>query len=292
MKNLPPLAPLASFRAAARHESFTRAALDLHVTHGAVSRAVRQLEEHFGFPLFERRNRGVFLTERGKMFADRIDALFSGLEAACDELRNAPAGQRLSVSCEPTLAMRWLMPRLEEFRRIAPDVDILLSTAGGPIDLASRGVDLAIRRSDFSLPGTGHVVVLGREAVGPVCSPAYWQGNAHGPKRVLHTRTRPRAWAEWAQRSGQTVEIGSIGSERFFDHFYFILQAAVAGLGMAIGPYPLVCDDLENGLLVAPCGFVDTPFEYVALCREEPAPGGRVQRFLDWLEASLGLPRD
>ena len=111
---------------------------------------------------------------------------------------------------------------------------------------------------------------------------------ANGPKRVLHTRTRPRAWAEWAQRSGQGVEIGS---ERFFDHFYFILQAAVAGLGMAIGPYPLVCDDLENGLLVAPCGFVDTPFEYVALCREEPASGGRVQRFLDWLEASLGLPR-
>lgn len=287
MHRLPPLGPLASFRAASRHESFTRAAQDLHVTHGAVSRAIRQLEDFFGFPLFERLNRGVRLTERGRVFADRVNSLFSGLEDACDQLRESGTNRRLSVSCEPTLAMRWLMPRLEDFHRAAPDVDVHLSTAGGSIDLAAQGVDLAIRRSDFSWPEEYWHASLGRESVGPVCSPAYWENNEAGPKRMLHTRTRPKAWADWAHYSGTPLQEGS---EQFFDHFYFTLQAAVAGLGMAIGPYPLVRDGLESGLLVAPFGFRETPVEYVVLCREEPSGEGRTRRFIDWLDKTLALP--
>ena len=287
MNQLPPLAPLASFRAAARHENFTRAAQDLHVTHGAVSRAVKQLEEHFGFPLFERRNRGIRLTDRGRRFAEHVNALFDGLETACGQLRDLGSDRRISVSCEPTLAMRWLMTRIEDFRRTAPDVDVLLSTAGGPIDLAPTGVDLAIRRSDFTWSGDYWHASLGRETIGPVCSPAYWAQQTGQPIRALHTRTRPGAWRDWSLLAASPP---AIGSERFFDHFYFTLQAAAAGLGMAIGPHPLVRDDLENGLLTAPFGFAETSVEYVVLCREEPPRDGRIRRFIDWLADELALP--
>ncbi|MGE4505174.1 MAG: LysR family transcriptional regulator [Desulfovibrionaceae bacterium] len=322
---LPPLNPLASFLAAARHGSFTRAAQELNVTHGAVSRAVRQLEDHFGVELFERRNRGIHLTPRGRDFAGRVEGVFAELEEACERLAAGEAGRRLSVSCEPTLAMRWLMPRLEEFHRAVPGVDVLLSTAGGPIDLSEQGVDLAVRRSDFSWPGHYWHLSLGRERIGPVCSPGYWReinggkgpgkdtgkggeggecvgeclGGRHaGPVRLLHTRTRPGAWADWRalQKGGPGSEresgpgSGPEGtSERFHDHFYFSLQAAQAGLGMAMGPEPLVRDALEQGMLVAPYGFAATQAEYVVISRKKPRPGGDGEAFVAWLRERLAL---
>lgn len=287
MNNLPPLSPLPSFWAAARHSSFSKAAQELNVTHGAVSRAVRQLEDFFGFDLFERRNRGVHLTEKGKRFARRIDTLFSDLESACEELRSAGPG-KLSVSCEPTLAMRWLMPRLDGFHRVLPDVEVLLSTAGGPIDLSEKGVHLAIRRSDFAWPARYWHVPLGKEAIGPVCSPAYWEENRKAPKRLLHTRTRPEAWADWRHHAGDVIETAE---ERFFDHFFFSLQAAAAGLGMAVGPFSMVQDAVEQGLLVAPFGFTVTDVDYVVICRTEPEPDGPARAFIHWLRETLALPR-
>ncbi|WP_338669276.1 LysR substrate-binding domain-containing protein [Pseudodesulfovibrio methanolicus] len=288
MTNLPPLAPLASFRAAARHGSFTKAAQELHVTHGAVSRAVKQLEGFFGFELFERRNRGIYLTDRGRAFAAQVETLFAGLERTCEELKTTSPAPRLSVSCEPTLAMRWLMPRLDDFHRAAPDAEVLLSTAGGLIDLSEQGVDLAIRRSDFAWSGRYHSESLGREPIGPVCSPAYWAAHEHTPKRLLHTRTRPSAWTDWKGLSGQTPDADA---EQYFDHFYFSLQAATAGLGLAIGPLPMVRDALAQNLLVAPYGFTTTPTDYVVITRRPPAPDSPAQAFITWLTQTLDLPR-
>lgn len=288
MTNLPPLTPLASFLAAARHGNFTRAAQELHVTHGAVSRAVKQLEEFFGFELFERRNRGIHLTDRGRTFAARVETLFAGLGRACEELKAEPSAPRLSVSCEPTLAMRWLMPRLDDFHRAFPGTEVLLSTAGGPIDLSEQGVDLAIRRSDFAWPGRYHHQSLGREPIGPVCSPAYWAAHEHTPKRLLHTRTRPTAWTDWKGLSDQTPDADA---EQYFDHFYFSLQAATAGLGLAIGPLPMVRDALAQNLLVAPYGFTTTPIDYVVITRRPPKPDSPARSFITWLTQTLDLPR-
>jgi DNA-binding transcriptional LysR family regulator len=287
MDNLPPLTPLASFRAAARHESFTRAAQELHVTHGAVSRAVKQLEEFFGFPLFDRRNRGIRLTDRGRLLAERTELMFAGLERTCEDLRAMSRTPKLSVSCEPTLAMRWLMPRLDDFHRAVPGVEVLLSTAGGPIDLSEQGVDLAVRRSDFTWPGRYHHQSLGREPIGPVCSPAYWAAHEHTPKRLLHTRTRPSAWTDWKTLSGRAPESDG---EQFFDHFYFSIQAAAAGLGLAIGPQPMVQDALDQNLLTAPYGFATSPIDYVAITRRPPSPDSPAQTFISWLEKALNLP--
>jgi DNA-binding transcriptional LysR family regulator len=274
--------------AAARHGSFTRAAQELHVTHGAVSRAVKQLEEFFGFELFERRNRGIYLTDRGRTFAARVETLFTGLERACEELRTEPSASKLSVSCEPTLAMRWLMPRLDDFNRTVPGIEVLLSTAGGPIDLSEQGVDLAIRRSDFTWPGRYHHRSLGREPIGPVCSPAYWKAHEHTPKRLLHTRTRPAAWTDWRTLSGQPPESDA---EQYFDHFYFSLQAATAGLGLAIGPLPIVQDALAQNLLFAPYGFATTLIDYVVITRRPPKTDSPAQAFINWLTKALDLPQ-
>jgi DNA-binding transcriptional LysR family regulator len=279
---------LASFRAAARHGSFTKAAEELHVTHGAVSRAVKQLEEFFGFELFERRNRGIHLTDRGRAFAAHVETMFAGLARTCEELKAEPSSARLSVSCEPTLAMRWLMPRLDAFHQTVPGSEVLLSTAGGPIDLSEQGVDLAIRRSDFTWPGRYHHQSLGREPVGPVCSPTYWAAHEHTPKRLLHTRTRPTAWTDWKALSGHAP---NTDAEQYFDHFYFSLQAATAGLGLAIGPLPMVRDALDQNLLVAPYGFTTTPINYVVITRRPPKPDSPVQAFTTWLTQTLDLPR-
>lgn len=281
--NLPPLGPLVSFCAAAKHQSFTKAAQELNLTHGAVSRAVKQLEDHFGQPLFQRRNRRIYLTDKGKFFADKATELLAGLESAAEQMRTDSA-RCLSVSCEPSLAMRWLMPRLGDFSQQLPDLDVHLSTAGGPIDLEAQNLDLAIRRSDFQWPENYWVTPLGFEHIGPVCHPDYWQRVQNTSAVILHTRTRPEAWDDWRGLTEHTI---NSDSEQYFDHFYFSLQAAVAGLGIGIGPHPLVADDIERGHLVAPFGFTQTDKEYVLLSLKNPQRDENLGAFVNWISKAL-----
>ena len=287
MKNLPPLKPLVSFRAAAKHRSLTKAAYELNLTHGAVSKAVKQLEDFFGFELFHRQNRGLHLTEKGKLLVSHVDIALSELEKACEAVRTPETKRRLSVSCEPTLAMRWLMPRLDEFYQANPNIDIHLSTEGGPIDLSAEGVHLAIRRSDFTWPPHYVSTSLGNESIGPVCSPTYWDINQNKPKQLIHTRTRPEAWTDWKQLSDATTDTDS---EKYFNHFCYTLQAAVGGLGIAIGPDLLVQEDLKRGLLIAPYGFKKTPFEYVVLSLQNPQDNDDMNAFISWLKKEFESP--
>jgi DNA-binding transcriptional LysR family regulator len=283
-KNLPPLGPLVSFCAAAKHQSFTKAAQELNLTHGAVSRAVQQLEQYFDQPLFYRRNRRVYLTEQGRIFAEKATATLSDLEIASEKMRARQTDNCLSVSCEPSLAMRWLMPRLGAFYQAHPGVEVHLSTAGGPVDLAAQNLDLAIRRSDFQWPTDYWVTPLTREKIGPVCHPNYLPKLEKSTAVLLHTRTRPKAWANWEDMTENTIQTSS---ERFFDHFYFSLQAAVAGLGVAMGPEPLVTDDINMGHLIAPFGFSDTAIDYVVLSLKNPEQNNLLESFIFWLNKEL-----
>lgn len=290
---LPSLMALRCFEAAARHEHFSRAADELHLTHGAVSRAVRLLEDELGVALFERRSRRVFLTDAGRKLAQAVHDGLHLMRQAAHELRaEAARAQRWVLSCEPTLLMRWLIPRWPDFQAAYPGVDIHLAAAGGPFSF-DNGIDMAIRRNDFAWPAGYHAERLFAEKVGPVCRPdkvdAWFSGGRHdralkrGAPR-LHTRTRPDAWKEWAAAARQPA--GS-GRGQVFDHFYFSLQAAVAGLGVAIGPWHLVRDDLESGVLVAPMGFVEDGSHY---CLLTPAPvkdGSAQSMLLDWLKAMV-----
>ncbi|MEQ5775823.1 MULTISPECIES: LysR substrate-binding domain-containing protein [unclassified Thalassospira] len=279
-----PLAPLPAFEAAARHQSFSRAAEELNLTHGAISRAVAQIEERLGVDLFVRRNRRVYLTRAGERLLRTAETVLHDLDRAVEDIhRHDAQSPILSVSCEPSLAMRWLMPRLGRFREENPDLNVEMHMAGGPIDLLASGNDIAIRRRDFGLPDDYFVTPLWAEMAGPVCDPDCWQNilacdlsNA----RWLHSRTRSDAWDIWKKASGFK---GRPASEQYFDHFFFALQAAVNRLGTAIGSLPLVIDDLAAGRLCAPLGMAPTGVDYVMLSLDDPKKDRRITRFADWL---------
>lgn len=289
--SLPSLMALRCFEAAARHEHFSRAADELHLTHGAVSRAVRLLEDDLGVALFERRNRRVFLTDAGRKLAQAVHDGLHLIKQAANALRaDAARAQRWVLSCEPTLLMRWLIPRWPDFQAAYAGVDIHLAAAGGPFSF-DNGIDMAIRRNDFAWPAGYHAERLFAEKVGPVCRPdkvETWFSGSRDDRALkrsaprLHTRTRPDAWKEWAAAAHRTA--GS-GRGQVLDHFYFSLQAAVAGLGVAIGPWHLVRDDLESGVLVAPMGFVEDGSYYCLLTPEPVTAGSASSDLLDWLRA-------
>src|SRR5450830_1690740 len=166
---LPSLLALRCFEAAARLENFSRAAAELHLTHGAVSRAVRLLEDELGIALFERRSQRVFLTEAGRTLARAVGDGLNLMRQAVSELRASERRERRWVlSCEPTLLMRWLIPRWPDFQGRHPEIDVHLVAGGGPFSFAS-GIDLAIRRDDFPWPDSYHAESLFAEKVGPVC---------------------------------------------------------------------------------------------------------------------------
>lgn len=285
---LPSLLALRCFEAAARLENFTRAAESLHLTHGAVSRAIRLLEDDLGVPLFERRNRRVKLTEAGRSLARAVSQGLALMRESVAELRaRSRQPRRWVLSCEPTLLMRWLIPRWPDFQARHPGMEVHLVAGGGPFSF-DDGLDLAIRRDDFPWPAGYHAEALFPERVGPVCRPDRfndWFETTAGGTRLragallLHTRTRPDAWRDWA--AGRTALPGSRG--QVFDHFYFSLQAAVAGLGVAIGPWQLVRDDLASGVLAAPMGFEPDGSRYVLLSPAAPAPGSPHADLLAWL---------
>lgn len=278
----PVLSYLRAFEAAARLGSFVRAAEELHVTHGAISRQVKLLEQQLGVALFERRNRAIFLTPAGAVLAEAGGDVMARLGEAIRRLR-APAEHRpLVLSCEPTLAMRWLIPRLPGFRARHPELPAVhLLAAGGPVDFSRDRIDIALRRNDFAWADSAHAEPVGQELIGPVCSPA-GGGLAEAP--LLHTRTRPTAWARWSEISGHPAA-GS--RQQHFEHFYLSLQAAAAGLGTAIGSAYMVEDDLRAGRLRAPFGFVPDGSAYVLLSHEPFATDTRRVLFLAWLRDEM-----
>jgi len=283
------LPSLNCFRAAAELESFTLAGERLSLSHGAISRAVRLLETDLGTALFERRNRRVFLTEDGRRLYRAVEEGLGRIEREVAAIRARGDARPLTLSCEPTLMMRWLLPRLPGFQEQYPEVPLQLLAGGGPVP-PGRGIDLAIRRNDFTIPEQLVVAPLFDEETGPVCRPDkvevfFRQGDLSPEAPRLHTRTRPDAWATWQALSGAPQE-DTPGQT--FDHFYFSLQAAVAGLGVAIGPKRQVEDDLASGLLSAPLGFRKDGSSYVLLAPEAIEPGSGAGRVLAWLGEIAG----
>ena len=288
-RRLPPLSALPAFEAAARHQSFSRAAQELHLTHGAISRAVAQIEERIGVDLFIRRNRRVYLTTAGKRLFKAATETLNTLNQMVEEIhRHDKASPFLTVSCEPSLAMRWLMPRLGGFHEKYPDLNVDLRMAGGPIDLLSENCDIAIRRTDFGIPEDYHVTLLCEELAGPVCTQDYWEKYSQEDlfnANWLHSRTRPNAWNDWINRSD--LEKESPKSEQHFDHFFYALQAAQDKLGVAIGSTPLVSDDLEKQRLIAPLGMEKTGYSYAALTLNNLQQDPRIKAFCDWLREQV-----
>ncbi|WP_394541055.1 LysR substrate-binding domain-containing protein [Lysobacter enzymogenes] len=287
---LPPLGALRCFEAAARLGSFTRAAQELHLTHGAISRAVRSIEDALGVALFERRSQRVHLTAAGERLRDAAAAAFDLLGATVRELRAPPRKPALVLSCEPSLLMRWLIPRLPALQAAHPHIALQLVAGGGPVGFDA--VDLAIRRNDFAWGREVHATHLFDERIGPVCSPAWRDAQVGGAGRgarlapdacLLHSATRPGAWRDWARAARRRLPPQAAGQR--FEHFYFSLQAAAAGVGAAIGPWQLVRDEIESGVLAAPFGFVADGSGYYLLSPQPARAGTPAALLAAWLRA-------
>jgi DNA-binding transcriptional LysR family regulator len=285
------------FEAAARHQNFARAAEELHLTHGAISRQIRQLEDALGVPLFERRNRAVFLTEAGQTLHAAATQSIDLLASAAERIRAPAPNAALVVSCEPTIAMRWLIPRLARFSAMHPEIPVHLMAAGGPVDFAVQGIDVALRRNDFAFDPSWHTCELAPERVGPVCRPD--QASAALADAVrLHTRTRPDAWQRWARSAGVAlpgypdVTKAASGGQRdaWYEHFYLSLQAAAAGLGWAVASEWMAADELADGRLTAPRGFVPDGSAYHLISPVPFARDSRREALLQWLRAELARP--
>ncbi|MFF5971590.1 LysR substrate-binding domain-containing protein [Streptomyces sp. NPDC012769] len=291
--SLPPLTTLLPFEAAVRHASMTAAARELHVTHGAVSRQVQNLEKALGTSLFERGTRSLRPTAQARRLAAAVREALDLIEAAAEEISGRGPGGPLALSCEPTLLMRWLIPRLPELAARHPELTVHLSAGGGPPDFARDTVDVALRRDDFPVPEGVSRVPLFAEWIGPVCRPELAERLAtdgYEGVTLLHTGTRPAAWDDWRRLTGHTVPssvTATTGSapQQTFEHFYLALQAAVAGMGVAVGPYALVHDDLVGGRLAAPYGFVADGTGYGLLSPRPPERDARIAALLGWLRA-------
>ncbi|MFC0400165.1 LysR substrate-binding domain-containing protein [Paraburkholderia rhizosphaerae] len=256
MRRLPPLNALRAFDAAARQLSISAAAHELHVTHSAVSHQVRQLERWLGKALFVRHAAGVRLTTEGQSLKQVVDQTFSMLAARCAEITEQLTVTEIVLGAPASFLSNWLIPRLDRFEAAYPEIRLRLQTITTMEDLQRHVVDCLIV-SGRNWPADIEVSRLFDETIGPVCVPG-WPHRISTPtdligQPLLHTTSRPQAWAEWASRN--EVDPAKFVEGRRFDHLSLLLEAAAAGLGIAIAPALLVERELSQGRLLAPLGF-------------------------------------
>lgn len=291
-QDLPPLNALRAFEAAARLNSVSQAANELNVTHGAVSRQVRSLEEHLGVALFSKEGRGLKLTDAGIRLRDVSAELFNRLRSTCAELQQGQADAPFVLACPGSLLARWFIPRLDRLNRELPELRLQLSASEGELDPRRSGVDATLWFAEPPWPADMQVFELAAERIGPVLSPRYAQFAAlhQAPaaallgEPLLHTSSRPQAWPSWAASNGLDSSALKLGQG--FEHLYYLLEAAAAGLGVAIAPQQLVADDLTAGRLVAPWGFVETSAR-LALWVPIRSRNNRAERLAQWLRQEL-----
>lgn len=253
-RSLPSYALLRSFESAARHDSFTQAAEELHLTQSAVSRQVKELEEMIGTTLFRRVGRRVVLTEAGRRFAADLAIDLENLKQSV--VRAIAAGERnlsFRVGILPTFASRWLIPRLPTFLSSHPNIEIRLETRTVPFDLTRERFDVAIHFGKADWPDARMTKLFDEEML-PVASPKFRDAYIlNEPARLLeapllHLITRESAWIDWFAMNG--ISDKRLLSGRHFDQFSMIISAAVSSIGAALLPKYLIEPELEGEVLV------------------------------------------
>ncbi|QKE65115.1 LysR family transcriptional regulator [Aquipseudomonas campi] len=291
-QELPPLNALRAFEVAARLQSVSQAADELSVTHGAVSRQIRVLEEQLGVALFSKDGRGVKLTDAGIRLRDAAGEAFERLRTTCAELKQQQVDAPFVLGCPGSLLARWFIPRLDRLNRELPELRLQLSASEGELDPRRPGVDATLCFAEPPWPADMQVFELAAERIGPVLSPrsprfadlAQAPAGALLGEPLLHTVSRPQAWPQWAR--AQQLDATRLQLGQGFEHLYYLLEAAAAGLGVAIAPQQLVADDLAGGRLLAPWGFVETPAR-LALWVPARTRDSRAERLAEWLREEL-----
>jgi len=290
--DLPPLNALRAFEATARLNSVSQAAEALHVTHGAVSRQIKVLEEHLGVALFVKDGRGIKLTDAGVRLRDASGEAFDRLRRVSTVLSSDVSEAQFVLGSSGSLLARWFIPRLGRLKADLPELRLHLSAGEGDLDPRRPGLDALLVYAEPPWPADMQVYVLAEERIGPVLSPHFAgfdrlrdaPANALLDEALLHTTSRPQAWPTWAGQQG--LDPAGLQYGQAFEHLYYLLEAAVAGLGVAIAPQPLVADDLRAGRLSAPWGFSPTRAA-LALWVPRRAADGRAEQLAQWLRREL-----
>jgi LysR family transcriptional regulator, glycine cleavage system transcriptional activator len=288
--NLPSLSALRTFEAAGRHMSFTRAALEMHITQSAVSRQIRGLEDMLGVRLFNRADQRVTLTEVGQAYLRDISSALDRIQDSTLRLLTKHTGSMLTLATPPAFGMRWLIPRLPAFHKAHPEIMVSLLTRADVFDFAAESVDAAIHYGHDEWPGAETIRLLG-DTMALVASPAYLAqrkpitepADLRDAVLMQHMR-RPTTWADWLAAAHAT-EINAWAGPRF-EHYYMLIQAALAGLGLALIPSIIVAEEIESGRLVQPfkTGYVGEDV-YCLVYPEVKRGDSNLQRLREWLVA-------
>lgn len=287
MRKLPPLNAVRTFEAAARHVSFTHAAEELLVTHGAVSRQVALLEEWFGVKLFRRAPSQLSLTPAGQVYFREVTAILDRLALASMDMQQHLAPAVLRVNAPPTFTMRWLLGRISTFQRKRPDVELRLTTSLGQVNAKDLSSDIAIRGEQPAMPGWQSIHFM-TELIAPVChSDLLERGQLKTPDDLIkHTLitylTEPYDWRQWLLSAGG--EMSSNQTMLRFEQMYFALQATQERMGVGLYPLFLVIDDLVENKLCLPFGPLGLrKRSYSALFRDDVKDWNAISDFCAWL---------
>jgi len=294
-RRLPPLNALRAFESAARHLNFSRAADELSVTPGAVSHQIQNLEDYVGASLFKRTSRGLLLTDSAQTALPALREAFDRLAEAASLLTAAVDGRRLTITAPPSFAAKWLVPRLGRFEAGYPQVDVWMSADIELVDFASTDVDLAIRYGAGPYPGL-EVIRLMRESVLPVMSPELAAANPVSTpgdlaRHVLLHDGSPVAdescpdWTMWLAARGARGFDANRGPR--FNQSSLVIEAAVAGRGVALAKRALAQDDLDMGRLIAPPmgAAMSVDFAYYLVHPKAKGRLPQVKAFVGWIQA-------
>ena len=278
---------LRAFEATARLQSFSAAADELSVTHGAVSRHIRMLEDSLGLPLLNRTAHGTKPTEEGQRFAEGLSRAFNLIQSSIEQVKPVS----LTLSCSESIMMYWLIPRLGRFHEEHPGVELRYNMSHGSVDFTRDNIGVAIRLSTIEPPLEVVRSDVVTEWIGPVCSAEYLRtlrlssAADLARARLMVSRTRLHAWLDWSRCCGQ--DTGELRIDETFDHFYLLIQAAKCGLGLANVPRMLVRDDLNSGALVAPLGFAAGPNRLEIWVAPHLSRHADTVKLVDWLTDEL-----
>jgi len=292
MRPLPPLNALRVFEVAARTGSYAAAATELGLTHGAVSRQIGALEAWLGQRLFARAGRRMVATPIARVFAAEVSLSFDRLITAAEACGRPGARRMLRVSAPTSFAMRWLIPRLDSFHQAHPQIEVAVTTVTTVHEELRGGFDVAIRRGfagEGNWPRYQATPVLD-EADTLIMSPALFakcpiRSPADIEKHVLLTsETRPGDWTDWLEVAGSSHLTGR--PRRLFDHFFVTRQAVEDGLGIGVGPLPLLDTDIASGRIMLPLPEIRVQRTgYVALTPVDAPKDEPLGAFVAWLVA-------
>ena len=288
---LPSLNALKAFEVVARLGSINQAAQELYLTHGAISRQISILEEQLAVALLAKQGRGIKLTPAGLQLAAMVSDSFEKLRLACQTIRQQAQIAPIILTCSGSLLARWLIPRLPQLKDDLPALNLQIAVSNSDTLTEHQSLQLTLSFLTPPYPAHQHIYPLVVERLGVVLSPHLPYAKsliASTPQSllnypVLHTTSRPQAWQQWL--SAHKLQTNQLQLGQNFEHLYYLLEAAIAGVGIAIAPQLLVNKELESGQLIAPWGFIETE-TYLALAVPNKSQSALLPSFIEWLQSN------